>query len=135
MTLVPPESYLDASTSDYDKSLTHSYPEPWHPEFKYHGRNVYAYLLAKYDLDTFDLVDIQLYESFSHATYWIDEVGIPPADYLVEWVGNVTRGWRVNFSTDKESGLVDQVVSVDPLKLVVGFSFGNNGSGRTVFIW
>ena len=79
VTLVPPESYLDASTSDYDRSLTHSYPEPWHPEFKYHGHNVYAYLLAKYKLATFDLIDIQLYESYSHATYFIDQLGIAPA--------------------------------------------------------
>ena len=41
-----------------------SYPE-WHPEFKYHGHNAYAALLAKWGitprgLRTFDLVDIQL---------------------------------------------------------------------------
>ena len=84
VTLVPPESYLDASTSDYDRSLTHSYPEPWHPEFKYHGHNVYAYLLAKYKLATFDLIDIQLYETYSHATYFIDQVGIAPAGEFLD---------------------------------------------------
>jgi len=65
VTLVPPESYFDVTTSSYDRSLTHPYPEPWHPEFLYHGRNVYTF---------FDLIDIQLYESYSHATYYIDQV-------------------------------------------------------------
>ena len=74
VTLVPPESYFDVTTSSYDRSLTHPYPEPWHPEFLYHGRNVYTYLLAKYSLEIFDLIDIQLYESYSHATYYIDQV-------------------------------------------------------------
>ena len=57
------------------------------------------------------------------------------ADYLVEWIQNVTTGWKINFSNDMKSGLMDQVVRVDPSKLIVGFSFGNNGSGKTVFIW
>ena len=47
----------------------------------------------------------------------------------------MTTGWKINFSNDMKSGLVDQVVRVDPSKLIVGFSFGNNGSGKTVFIW
>lgn len=50
--------------------MCQAYPE-WHPEFKYHGLNCYALLLAKYgtsgDQPTFDLVDIQLYESWAHA--------------------------------------------------------------------
>lgn len=61
---VPPESYLDPTTSAFDLSLLHAYPE-WHPEFKYHGHNCYAALLAKWGTTkdghrTFDLVDIQL---------------------------------------------------------------------------
>jgi hypothetical protein len=135
VTLVPPESYFDVMTSDYDRALNHSYPEPWHPEFQYHGHNVYTYLLAKYTLDIFDLVDIQLYESYSHATYYINQRGQSPSHYLVEWVTNVTTGWMVNFENDPLSGLKNQMVQVDPKKLIVGFSFGNNGNGRTVFIW
>ena len=29
VTLVPPESYMDASTDAYDRSLRHRYPENW----------------------------------------------------------------------------------------------------------
>jgi len=135
VTLVPPESYFDVTTSDYDRSLVHAYPEPWHPEFKYHGHNVYTYLIAKYTLEIFDLVDIQLYESYSHATYYINQLGVSPSEYLVDWVQNVTNGWVVNFENDPSSGLQNQMISVDSKKLIIGFSFGNNGNGRTVFIW
>lgn len=133
VTLVPPESYMDASTSAYDRSLRHRYPESWHADFRYHGRNVYSYFLAKYP-DTWDLVDIQLYETFSHADYFIDHLSMNPSDYLVSWVRNVTNGWVVNFSTDQESDLKDQSVKVSPDKLIIGFSFGN-ADGRTVFVW
>ena len=47
--MAPPESYLDPTTSLYDGSLLHSYPE-WDPlvKFNYHGWNSYASFLAKY---------------------------------------------------------------------------------------
>jgi hypothetical protein len=134
VTLVPPESYMDVTTSKYDRSLLHSYPEPWHPEFKYHGHNVYAYLLGKYTVKIFDLVDIQLYETFSHATYYINQVGVNASDYLVQWIQNVTNGWMVEFENDRNSGLKNQVISIPYDKLIVGFSFGDNGNGKTVFI-
>jgi len=66
--MAPPESYLDPTTSQYDGSLLHSYPE-WDPivKFNYHGWNSYASFLAKYgttvmndgsEVDTYDLVMI-----------------------------------------------------------------------------
>ena len=47
VSLVPPESYLDVTTSAFDRRLDHAYTE-WHQDFKYHGHNVYAYWLARY---------------------------------------------------------------------------------------
>jgi hypothetical protein len=38
VTLVPPQSYFDASTSLFDLSLTHAYPD-YHGDFFYHGHN------------------------------------------------------------------------------------------------
>ena len=134
VTLVPPESYFDPSTSEFDRSLRHRYPEDWHKDFLYHGRNAYAYFLAKYPPSTWDLVDIQLYESYAHADYYIDQVGIPAADYLVAWTLNLTRGWFVNFQTDREVDLNRTWVSVPPSRLIVGLSFGGKASGRTVYI-
>ena len=60
-----PESYLDSTTSEFNLSLLYyNYPE-WKkefPNFTYHGRNAYAYLISKYSLDTFDFVSFQLYK-------------------------------------------------------------------------
>ena len=61
--MASPESYLDSTTSEFSLSLLHNYPE-WEkefPDFTYHGRNVYAYLITKYFIDTFDFVSLQLY--------------------------------------------------------------------------
>ena len=57
------------------------------------------------------------------------------SDYLYDWITNVTNGWMVNFEEDASSGLKNQLISVHPSKLIVGFSFGNNGSGKTIFVW
>lgn len=48
--MAPAESYLDASTSSFDTNLLHTYDD-WVTagnNFSYHGRNCYAYILAKY---------------------------------------------------------------------------------------
>jgi len=58
VSLVPPESYLDCSTSLFNRYLTNSYPE-WkgylpsrynNTNFFHHGRNVYAVLIAKWGI-------------------------------------------------------------------------------------
>ena len=106
VSLVPPESYLDPLTAPlYDRSLLWAYPDGWQPNFKYHGHNAYAMLLAKYAnttfgstvVPTFDLVMIQLYETYSHADYYITAATprVTAAEYLVSWVPRVTKGWCV----------------------------------------
>ena len=69
-TLVPPQSYFDVETAEFNRSLLFS-DEPY-PDFSYHGRNSYAALPALAGPDIFDLVDIQLYESYSRAKAAID---------------------------------------------------------------
>ena len=71
VSMAPPESYLDSTTSEFILSLLHNYPE-WEkefPDFNYHERNVYAYLIGKYSIDTFDFVSLQLYEGNTHVLY------------------------------------------------------------------
>jgi len=50
VSMAPAESYLDPTYPTFDRSLLHAYPEwqPIIPDFDYHGRNTYAYLLARY---------------------------------------------------------------------------------------
>ena len=69
--MAPSESYLDPTTIKFSLSLLYNYPE-WEkefPDFTYHGRNVYTYLIAKYSIDTFDFVSLQLYEGNTHVLY------------------------------------------------------------------
>lgn len=147
MSLVPPESYLDPTTSLYDRSLLHAYPE-WQPNFTYHGHNAYALMVSKYGnttvttastaddaaaaaptvVPTFDFVSIQLYESWSHADYNVS--GAPPAQrqtaaqYLINWVPRVINGWFVDFSSDPASNWPSQNVSLAPSQLVIGLANG-----------
>ena len=89
VTLVPCESYLDPSTPLFSRNLTFAYPDGWQPNFLYHGRNNYAYLVSRYGLSylpdgqpvpTFDAVTIQLYESYSHADYNTSVLKQSPVD-------------------------------------------------------
>ncbi len=124
VTLVPPESYFDVSTPLFDRALTHPYPE-WHPEFLYHGHNMYAYLYAKYGGGaTFDAVTIQLYETFAHADYNISVLLQRPADYLVAWARALAAGWVVDFSSAPELAFPSALVQLPPSQLVIGLANG-----------
>ena len=131
VTMVPPQSYLDPMENRFDFSLLHAYDDGWQPDFKYHGRNAYAYLLSKYGQITFDLIDVQLYETFSRADFTITHKGRDPSEYLVEWAKNITGGWVVNYTG---VDIAPQQVVVDPQRLIVGFSFGSS-TGKSVFVW
>ena len=131
VTMVPPESYLDPTQSGFDFSLLHAYNDGWQPTFAYHGRNSYAYLISKFGAETFDLIDVQLYETFSHADFSITHKGEDPAKYLTQWVSSIIKGWHVNYSN---VDIPAQFVRVDASRLIIGFSFGGKG-GRTVFVW
>ena len=48
VSLVPPQSYFDFQTSEYSHNIYLPPADPWHQEFTYTGRNVYAYWLAKF---------------------------------------------------------------------------------------
>ena len=91
VSMAPPESYLDVSTSNFSRFVNLTYPnDAWHQDFSYHGRNVYAYLLKKWP-DAFDIISVQLYESWSHADYNITVLGTPASDYLVAYIENFVR--------------------------------------------
>ena len=145
VSLVPPQSYTDPTISGFDRSLRHSYSD-WKPDFHYRGMNAYAvWLSSRYSavqvnnkrVPTFDFVDVQLYETWSRASFAIDgPPQTPPAQYLVELVRSFAKGWSVDFSSDPTVGVPTQNVSIPPKQLVLGFSRGSeNGSGKSVFIW
>merc|ERR1712086_1117527 len=64
ISMVPPQSYFDCKQNGFDLSLRHASEQD--PIFLYAGLNVYTALYAKCP-DSFDIVMVQLYESFSPA--------------------------------------------------------------------
>jgi len=175
VTLVPPQSYFDVSTSHFSRSVRWPPLDPWHQDFHYTGRNVYAYVLAAYgktslpvavppgavvdkmaepmsltvDVDTFDLISIQLYESWSDAAYFTEAKGMNASEYLASWIARFLKGvstkapkhqqlqdgWFVNFTADPTlpGGFASRHVELSvESQLVVGLSFGSS-NGKSFF--
>jgi hypothetical protein len=116
--IAPPQSYLDVGTSEFSMKLTHKATH-WHDEFEYAGRNAYAPWLVMHD---WDIVNLQLYESWSPADHFMGGRSIDPAVYLPDLVAAMAKGWKVKFSQVPELGMKDQVVKVRPEQLVIGLA-------------
>lgn len=137
VSMAPAESYIDPSTSEYSLSLLHDYPEysTLQPDFKYHGRNVYAYLLSKYN-NSFDFITIQLYEGYSHALYNLYYTKtISVSEYLYRLIMNLKNGWMVNYNSVPELMLESQIVAIEPHRLVIGLANGWAGDGKFLLIY
>jgi chitinase len=143
VSMAPPQSYFDPSTPSFNRSLLNAPAyEPqarWHPEFHYHGRNVYSYIVSRYGMTdgavTFDFVSVQLYESYSTTDYKITQKGIPSSDYLMSFSKAVIDGWICDFGSDPSVNYSSTKVSLLPSQLVLGFSRGSGGgTAKSVFI-
>ena len=124
VTMAPPESYLDPSTEEFKLDLLHNYPE-WEtidPSFTFHGRNAYSYLLAKYSVETFDFISVQLYEGYSHALYKYERQKIPFGEILYELVDNYTKGYYVDFSQEEGSGMNRTLITIPSERIVIGLA-------------
>jgi len=120
ITIVPAQSYLDVENNAF--SLYVNLSQSWAPTFYYHGANVYAYLLAKYE-PYIDAVLLQVYEGWSRAGY--DCSFTPIGTYFTNLVRNMTvTGWNVRFSQVPSTGLSDQVIKVAPQKLIIALANG-----------
>lgn len=138
--MAPAESYLDPTTSIFDRSLRHTYAEwdPIIPNFSYRGRNTYSYLLSRYATTvvgsnenglkitepTFDFITIQLYEGYSHCLYNTSILEQPASEYIQNIVQDFERGWNVEFSSDPEILWNTARVHVPSSKLVIGLANG-----------
>lgn len=136
VTMAPPQSYLDPSSSAFSRYVNHTDPNrTWHPGFSYFGRNLYAFWLAKYG-EYIDLVSVQFYESYSRAAMEIagggdERVRMTPEGYLQKYVWDLNANnqtFYVDFGSDPEitpdiltSGYVPLPVRE---KLVWGFGNG-----------
>ena len=142
VTMAPPQSYFDVTTARFDLSLCNNDPH-YHPDFAYFGHNVYAYLVAKYGVDTFDLISVQLYESWSKANAAVYGASPPvaAAKYLEDWATALAEGWVVDFGWIPALGLNSTKVVVEPSRLVVGLAnawagtLAGPGKGKAVLFW
>lgn len=146
VTMAPAQSYLDVGTSEFSLSLSQPPAVQWHQNFKYHGRNAYAYVLAKYGSrpdasePTFDLVTLQLYEGWSSANYHISQDpaahtaagGIGLGEYLAQLIARMIDGWSVDFpetvtlveASQSVAEMPSRIVSLLPSQIVIGFANG-----------
>ena len=137
VSMAPAESYLDPSTNEYSLSLSHDYPEyaELQPNFKYHGRNVYAYLLSKYN-HCFDFITIQLYEGYSHALYNLYYTkSTSVSDYFFKLVTSIKNGWMIDYNSVPELMLESQSLRIEPHRIVIGLANGWAGDGKFLLIY
>mmetsp|Transcript_12864 Transcript_12864/g.19535 ORF Transcript_12864/g.19535 Transcript_12864/m.19535 type:complete len:422 (+) Transcript_12864:18-1283(+) len=130
VSMAPAQSYLDMSTCNFSRRVNLTPHEPdWHPEFPYHGANVYAYLLAKWGA-YMDFICVQFYEGYSHANYQITRRNAAPSTYVYDYVMQLKhqgQGYFVNFENDPDlemSNTTNQFVNVPMDKLVIGLANG-----------
>ena len=133
--MVPPQSYLNSETEEFALDVIRP-ATCWHPEFLYAGRNVYAALLALAAPGTFDLVSLQLYESWSVTNCMISPQayggrGMELASYLDRLVQTMSAGWRVDFELEPSLGLRNQTVVVPATRLLLGLANGWACSGHS----
>eukprot|EP01062_Namystynia_karyoxenos_P023262 TRINITY_DN1895_c2_g1_i1.p1 TRINITY_DN1895_c2_g1~~TRINITY_DN1895_c2_g1_i1.p1 ORF type:complete len:415 (+),score=109.66 TRINITY_DN1895_c2_g1_i1:69-1247(+) len=145
--MAPAQSYLDESTAAFDLRATLPPHEPsWHQDFTYHGRNQYAYVLAKVGVGAFDFVSVQLYEGWSQADYEVTPPeyggkGVAASEYVARWVRRLQTGWEVDFGG--LGGLHKARVSIPRERLIVGLangwatrpSEGTAGDGKFLLLW
>lgn len=126
--MAPPQSYLDAQSSSFSRSVKELHEDrTWHADFHYFGKNVYAYLLAKYE-DHFDLISIQFYESYSRAAmniYGPNKTNA--ASYLEGYVRALASNdfsIYIEFESDPATELSNQRVALPRSKIIFGFANG-----------
>jgi len=132
VTMAPPQSYFDVTTHQFNRFLNNTDPH-FHPDFHYRGRNSYTYLWAAAPAGTFDLVEVQTYETFGPALRGLQSMS--GSEYLQTWAADLLRGWVINVTDPllPQTGLLP--VAVPPSRLLIGLSFGGGGGGRSACFW
>jgi chitinase len=140
VTMAPSQSYLDPCTREFSRDTNFPPLEPWHEDFHYAGRNLYAYLVARFGAATFDLISVQLYEGWSSANHRITE-GEAPAACLQRITQELLAGWEVDFSTDPEprvAALGAVRIEIARQQLVIGLANGwcsNAKPDKFLLVW
>jgi len=131
VSMAPAESYLDAAVVPGGIDATFSLrldlpPRAWtSPEdrdmikgFSHAGRQCYAYVLAKAGVESFDFIQIQLYEGYAPYLHEVTRMRKDPVDAIMERVNGFVGGYVVNEMPLKSSP--EYEVKIPPSKLVIG---------------
>ena len=128
VSIVPAQSYLDIGLGGTTQFSLHvnltETRRPWHAEFNYFGRNVYAYLLAKYP-QYIDLIIIQFYESYSRASMFVNCYEVSHEKYLEMYIQTLYQQQFqhfVDFEHEPLAGIKSQRITIPLSKLVLGFA-------------
>lgn len=131
VTMAPAQTYFDVTTSKFNRFLNNS-NEDYHPDFFYRGRNCYAYWWAAAPEGTFDLVTIQLYESYAPAMQALHS-GISEEEYLQSYAAQFLNGWTIHFDDPSLPLQGDVKIQVPHSKLLLGVSWGS--PPKWAFFW
>jgi hypothetical protein len=139
VSLVPPESYLEAGEFTFNRNLNNSYSD-FVPSFTYHGAGAYAYIVSRYNKVQgggllFDFITVQLYESYSRALQNMTYVHQPAADWFAAYIPKFYDGWLVDFGSDPALDWPTQQVVVNQTQLVIGLANGWTDGSRALLLW
>lgn len=141
VSMAPSESYVDVTTSVFDTSLLHNYPE-WEelqPFFFYHGHNCYSYLIHRYQYtnitateikNTFDFISVQFYEGYTHIVYNVSVLHTSGSQYLETIIPTFISGWDVYFDSE-----IPTHVSISQTQLVIGLANGWADGNKFLLLW
>jgi len=112
VSMVPPQSYFNCQTSGFDSTLRHASESM--PNFTYAGLNAYTALFAKCP-SCFDMVMVQLYESYS------------TAGFDLYWDGNASNVGKSGFPREGSTENMQSVIKQNLECLSDGFNVDFNG--------
>lgn len=125
VSMTPRESYLDPSTNEFALCLinnNNSEGENILNDNSYNGRNIYSYIIAKYSINTFDFISIQLYEYYSLSLFKFQKQNKTFGEILDDLVGKLSNGYEVDFSKDINSGIREKNIKIPQNKIVIGLA-------------
>lgn len=125
VSMAPMQSFLDVADRGFDLGFM---SPSWKPHFPFHGRNLFAYLLAFHgattlpsgsSVPTFDLVLLQIYEGWSRANYELHSKNVSLTQYFTQVVRDMEAGWEVDFGKNGT-----RMIKVPRERLVMGLANG-----------
>ena len=105
----------------FSRFVNLTYPEPWQKDFQYHGCNVYAYILGKWN-DAIDLIFVQFYESCEYPNRVSINNMIESCSYLFLLTLHFCRTISWMIFADSHAAYRVSVVDMNPSEFLIAFN-------------